>query len=409
MTQYSLGFRSAPTPSAGDAGPPEATDGATREAALSIAAVTRLAREVLEGAIPPLWAAGEVGSWRRHESGHCYFTLRDAHAQVRCVMFRADAERLPTQPENGTAVRVLGGVTLYERRGDFQLVVRRLEGVGRDGLWRLAFDRLKTRLERDGLLDPSRKRRLPRCPLAVGVVTSPVGAVFHDIVRVVERRAPWTHVVFAPARVQGDGAARELAAAIERLDRARLVDVIIVARGGGSMEDLWAFNEEPVARAIAGCVVPVVCGVGHETDVTIADLVADLRAPTPSAAAELVVLERDALAAQLATWRNALRTSLATRLNTRGRDIHRWRERLGATAAHMVRERRRRLEHCAARLDALSPLASLARGYAVPRDEAGHVLRRAADFPPARPFRLRIVDGDIPCRVEQRTGDVERT
>ncbi|MFW6078957.1 MAG: exodeoxyribonuclease VII large subunit, partial [Gemmatimonadota bacterium] len=257
----------------------EGAEPASGGADYSPSAVNALARELLESAFPPLWVRGEVTGWTRASSGHCYFALRDADAQLRCVMFRGEASRLPTDPEEGMEVRALGELTIYERRGGFQLIVRELDARGADGLWRLAFERLKRTLEAEGLLAAERKRPLPRHPASVGVVTSPVGAALQDILNVIERRAPWTRVVLSATRVQGDGAAEEIARAIHRfdgLDGRDAVDVLVVGRGGGSVEDLWAFNEEPVARAIAACPVPVVSAVGHEVDVTIADLVADV-------------------------------------------------------------------------------------------------------------------------------------
>lgn len=369
--------------------------GATHPRAYSVADVNRLARQLLEGRIAPLWVAGEVSGWKRYGSGHCYFSLRDADAQIRCVMFRSEAARLPTEPEEGMKVRAFGRVTIYEQRGTFQLIVELLEGEGGDGLWRLAFERLRKKLEAEGLLAAERKRPLPRYPGRIGVVTSPSGAALHDIVEVVERRAPWTTVVLAPARVQGETAAGEVAAALRRLGRRGHVDVVIVGRGGGSVEDLWAFNEETVARAIADCPVPVVSAVGHEVDVTIADLVSDRRAPTPSAAAELVA--PDGAAVDRATRLAGTRMAAALR----GALVERVREvaalagglQYGMEAA--IRTRQERLARVAGRLEALSPLAALRRGYSVAQDEDGRLLRRVADFAPGSRFRLRVQDGRV--------------
>jgi exodeoxyribonuclease VII large subunit len=255
-----------------------------RPAEWPVSQVNAVARELIEGALPPLWVVGEVANFTRARSGHCYFSLRDEYAQLRCVMWRDEARRLPTAPEEGMQVRALGRLSLYEARGEFQLVVSVLEGRG-DGLWKLAFERLRAKLDAEGLTSPLRKRPLPRVPAVVGVVTSPDGAALRDVISVIRRRAPWTRLVVAGCRVQGDGAAAEIVAALERCGRFSGADVLIVGRGGGSVEDLWAFNDEAVARAIAACPVPVISAVGHETDFTIADLVADLRAPTPSAAA----------------------------------------------------------------------------------------------------------------------------
>ncbi|NNL30891.1 MAG: exodeoxyribonuclease VII large subunit, partial [Gemmatimonadetes bacterium] len=265
----------------------------------SVSQVNRAVRGLLESSVEPLWVGGEVANWTRSRAGHCYFTLKDDRAQLKSVMFAREAERLPTDPDEGNQVRVFGDLTLYEARGDYQMVVRRLEADGADGLWRKAFEELRARLKAEGLLEPELKRPLPRYPRTVGVVTSPTGAAFRDVLSVLTRRAPWVRVVLRGSRVQGEGAANEIADAVRRLDESGLADVLIVGRGGGSLEDLWAFNEEPVARAIAGCTTPVVSAVGHEVDVTISDLVADLRAPTPSAAAESVVPDRVALLAQL--------------------------------------------------------------------------------------------------------------
>ena len=248
----------------------------------SVAELNRAVRGLLEFEFPPLYVAGEVANWKRASSGHCYFTLKDEAAQLRCVMWRSDATRLPIDPEEGMRVRAFGSATLYEARGDFQLNVRSLEGEGEAGLWKLAFEKLRARLEAEGLLDPARRRPIPAFPRSVGVVTSLSGAALRDILTVIGRRAPWTRVVLYGTRVQGEGASLEIAAAIGKLGGSGEVDLLIVGRGGGSIEDLWAFNEEPVARAIAECPVPVISAVGHETDVTIADLVADLRAPTPT-------------------------------------------------------------------------------------------------------------------------------
>lgn len=375
----------------------------------SVALLNSVVRELLESACPPVWVAGEVTGWKRYGSGHCYFTLRDAEAQVRCVMFRADAQRLPTDPAEGMQVRALGTVTLYEKRGDFQLVVRELEGQGEGGLFRLALERLRARLDAEGLLAPERKRPLPACPGTVGVVTSPVGAVIHDILHVIGRRAPWTRVVLSPARVQGDGAAEDLARAIRLFSRGGGADVLIVGRGGGSAEDLWAFNQEVVARAIAECPIPVISAVGHETDVTIADLVADLRAPTPSAAAEAAVPDARVLARQLAEGGARLEAALRRKLQGARQDVARLRDDLVAAVRAVVDARRMRMALVAGRLEALSPLAVLRRGYAVPLSEAGRVLRRAADFLPGEAVLLRIVDATVGCRIEDVRRDAALT
>ena len=255
----------------------------------SVSQVNSAIRKLIEDSVDALWVRGEVGNWRRYPSGHCYFSVKDDRSELRCVMFARDASALPTDPDDGMEVRLFGNLTLYEKRGAYQMSVRRLESEGAEGLWRIAFEKLRSQLEAEGLLDPSRKRPLPDYPAVVGVVTSTSGAALRDIISVLGRRAPWVRVLVRGTRVQGEGAAKEIAEAIEDLVATGEAEVIIVGRGGGSIEDLWAFNEEPVARAIAKSPVPVVSAVGHEVDVTISDLVADLRSPTPSAAAEAVV------------------------------------------------------------------------------------------------------------------------
>lgn len=367
----------------------------------TVSQVNDAARELIEGVFPPLWISGEVANFTRARSGHCYFTLRDEGAQLRCVMWRDEARRLPTTPEEGMAVRVLGRLTIYPARGDFQLVVTEVEGRG-EGLWKLALERLRVKLEAEGLTSPQRKRALPRFPAAIGVVTSASGAVFHDIVNVVRRRAPWTRVVLAGCRVQGEGAAAEIAKALRLMVARGEVDVIIVGRGGGSVEDLWAFNEEELARAIAACPIPVISAVGHETDVTIADLVADLRAPTPSAAAEAAVPDRIEIARNLQRdgWR--LSRAIATRLGRAHENVQLAKVNLRVCGERLIEGRRDRLRIAARQLEALSPLASFARGYAIPLSRRGRILRRVEDFAAEQEFDLRVRDGLVPCRVDDR-------
>lgn len=383
----------------------------------SVSQVNRAVRSLLESSVDALWVRGEVANWTRARSGHCYFTLKDERAQLRCVMWRADADQLPTDPDEGTEVRGFGNLTLYEARGDYQMSVRQLEAEGAEGLWRLAFEKLRRKLEEEGLLDPARKRSVPRFPSKVGVVTSLSGAALHDILTVLRRRAPWIRVLVRGARVQGDGAADEIAQALGILGAEGGCDVIIVGRGGGSLEDLWAFNLEPVARAIGACPVPVVSAVGHEVDVTISDLVADLRVPTPSAAAEAVAPDGAVLRAQLQDLPKRLaqglrgtverrRRALAERLEYLGVGMERrlapprqavdvGEERLERAVGRAVERRRERLSAFAGRLEALSPLGILRRGYAVATTSEGRVLRRVKDFPTGRTFMLRVADGHL--------------
>jgi exodeoxyribonuclease VII large subunit len=281
------------------------------------------------------------------------------------------------------------------RRADSQ----KLEAKG-EGLWRLAFERTRRRLEAEGLTDPARRRELPTLPRCVGVVTSRRGAAFHDVVSVIRRRAPWTNILLSACRVQGEGAADEICAALEAICEYPDVDVVVLTRGGGSVEDLWCFNEEAVARAVALCRVPVVTAIGHEVDVTIVDLVADLRAPTPSVAGELVVPDAADLGAAVRRGSTALAAALRSRARRAEERASRVSERLSDRVARLVERCDGRLERLRGRLDTLSPLSTLERGYAVPLDARGSVLRRVEFFEPGAPFRLRVVDGEVAARVE---------
>jgi exodeoxyribonuclease VII large subunit len=256
-----------------------------------VSELTERIRDLLETAFPDVWVEGEVSNCHAAQSGHLYFTLKDARASIRCVCFRDQVRGLKFRPEDGLHVTVRGGLSVYDVRGEYQIYVTNIEPVGLGAL-QLAFEQLKKRLQDEGLFDQGRKKPLPVLPLCIGVVTSPTGAAIRDILRVLKRRFPNAHVRLYPVKVQGDGAAKEIAAAVNYFNRAKFADVLIVGRGGGSLEDLWAFNEEIVARAIAASEIPIITGIGHEADFTIADFVADLRAPTPSAAAELVVRSR---------------------------------------------------------------------------------------------------------------------
>jgi len=387
----------------------------------SVSQVNRAVRSLLESSVDALWVGGEVTNWKRARSGHCYFTLKDERAQLRCVMWRQDAQALPTDPDEGMRARAFGALTLYEARGDYQLSVRKLEAEGAEGLWRLAFEKLRRKLDEEGLLAPERKRALPAYPSCVGVVTSPTGAAIRDILTVLRRRAPWMRVILRGVRVQGEGAAGEIARAVEALGRSGLPDAVIVGRGGGSLEDLWAFNEEPVARAVAACAVPVVSAVGHETDVTISDLVADLRAPTPSAAAEAVAPDSSVVLRQLRSLperlarglrgtverrrslvigrRGALRHVMERRVVPLRQSVDLDAARLERAMKQRLERRRQRLAAFGGRLEALSPLATLERGYAVARGEDGRLLRRIADFPPGSTFVLRVADGSVSCEA----------
>jgi exodeoxyribonuclease VII large subunit len=371
-------------------GPP----GLSPESPLPISVLTEAAREIVEGAVPTVWVRGEVSDFKQHKNGHWYFCLRDRRASVRCVIWSKDAQRIPAAPDEGMMVVALGGLTVYPARGELQLVIRRLEAEG-EGLWRKAFDRTRARLTADGLLDPARKRRIPRYPKRIAVITSAEGAALHDIVAVIRRRAPAVEIVLIKTAVQGVGAPEAICFALSRLARWNGADTCIIGRGGGSREDLWAFNDERVARAVAACPMPVISAVGHEVDITICDLVADLRAPTPSAAAEAAV--------PLATDMRATVTNLASALSSAMKQhIARRRERLmwihrhtSSAAARIVESRRSALGRAAASLEALSPLATLSRGYAIARGKDGEALPDAARFEPGTDFDLMLRDGVV--------------
>jgi exodeoxyribonuclease VII large subunit len=257
--------------------------------------VSELTREIcdlLEGHFPEVWIEGEVSNYRAAQSGHLYFTLKDARAQIRCVCFRDQLRGLKFRPDDGLHVTIRGSLSVYEARGEYQVYVSYMEPVGA-GARQLAFEQLKKKLAQEGLFDEERKKPLPVLPRCIGVVTSPAGAAIRDILRILKRRFSNVRVQIYPVKVQGDGAASEIVQGLRYFDRVKFAEVLILARGGGSLEDLWAFNEESVARAIASSAIPVITGIGHETDFTIADFVADLRAPTPSAAAEIVVRSRE--------------------------------------------------------------------------------------------------------------------
>ncbi len=438
---------------------------------LSVSALNRMAREALEAALPLLWVGGEISNLSRAASGHLYFTLKDANAQVRCAMWRNRAQLLAFRPENGMRVEARALVTLYEARGDYQLNVEALRPAGIGNLFE-AFNRLKAKLAAEGLFDPARRRPLPRFPRAVGVITSPQAAALHDVLVTLQRRAPHLPVVLYPAPVQGGDAAARLVGAVQAAGQRATqdgVDLLLLVRGGGSLEDLWSFNDEGLARALRACPLPVVCGVGHETDFTIADFAADLRAATPTGAAELAsagwlaarseltvlqprlqrALERrleglaqrvDRAGLRLLHPRERLRREQSTleRLGERlasamGRRIEhgtqrllRARLRLAARAPQpaatrnsvdvlghrlqlattsVLARQQARLSALGAHLEHLAPQAVLARGYAIARDEHGRVLRSAAGVVEGSAISVELSDGRLETRVVGHLGD----
>ncbi|HET9387698.1 MAG TPA: exodeoxyribonuclease VII large subunit [Gemmatimonadales bacterium] len=371
---------------------------ASAEGAWTVGEVTRRARTVIEAGLPPLWVRGEITGFKAWRSGHWYFSLRDKAAQLRCVMFAKQNYLLPA-PADGMQVFVFARPSLYEEKGEFQLTVMELLSTAEGGLWKLAFEKAKASLAKDGLLDPGRKRRLPSFPSRIAVVTSPDGAVLRDIQSVLGRRWPVVELIVVPAQVQGAKAEASVCSALNRIRRLP-VDVLIVARGGGSVEDLWAFNTERVARAVAAMPMPVISAIGHETDVTLCDLVADLRAPTPSAAAEAATPDRAEVLAQCGVLGQRLARALRIASRHVVERLDRSADRLSRAIDHRVSASDVRLTSYAARLDALSPLKVLGRGYAVARDENGTILKQVAQLPPGKQFRLRVSDGEVDGRVQ---------
>ncbi len=393
---------------------------------LEVWSVSRLAQAVQElirsqPHLGDLWLEGEVSNIRPGHGGHLYFTLKDEQAQVRCVMFGGRWRAGPL--ENGHQVLAHGRVDYFAPRGDLQFYVDFIEAAG-VGLFWAEFARVREKLAQEGLFDEARKRPLPPFPRRIGVATSPVGAVFHDICHVIGRRWPLAEVVLAPTPVQGPEAVEGVVRAIHRLNEEG-VDVIIVARGGGSLEELWAFNQEAVARAIFASRAPVISGVGHEPDVTIADLVADRRAPTPSAAAEMAVPDALQVAQALRTHARALEGALArllqggrqglryalARLQAQVPPLAPWRQRLRLLCRHMslvsnagLQGRRQGVASLQARLLALDPRAVLARGYALVQARGGPVVSSVAQVTPGQPLDVFVADGHFPVEVSRQYG-----
>ncbi|HEX7113126.1 MAG TPA: exodeoxyribonuclease VII large subunit [Mizugakiibacter sp.] len=444
---------------------------ATRRAreVLTPSALNARARDLLEGAFPLVWVEGELSNVSRPASGHLYFTLKDAAAQVRAAMFKPRSTYLRFRPAEGMHVLVRARVSLYEPRGDYQLIVEHMEEAG-EGALRRAFEALKAQLAAEGLFDAARKRALPRFARRIGVITSPSGAAVRDVLSVIRRRFPLVEVDVLPVPVQGKEAPPAIAAMLRRAGACGRYDVLLLTRGGGSLEDLWAFNDEGVVRAIHACPVPVVSAVGHEIDYTIADFVADLRAPTPSAAAELLVPDRSALAHQLAQRRDRLAllmrrrlealaqgldqrlarlgaqrpqarlalgrerlTALLARLRHARRNaldaraaalarlharlglqhpqarlrayaaqLQALRQRLQAATARGLERRARYLAELARTLHAISPLATLDRGYAILFDAQGRVLRSVAAADAGDALRARLADGELHLPVRSK-------
>ena len=376
-----------------------------------VGAVVAGVRRLLEERIGSLWVVGEVSNLRRPASGHVYFTLKDADGQLRAALFRGSARRLAFEPEDGLEVLVYGELTVYGERGELQIIVRELEPRGAGAL-QVAFEQLRRRLDAEGLFDAARKRALPRVPRRIGIATSASGAALRDVLEVARRRLPGLPLRLAACRVQGLGAEYSVVEAVTALARHGDVDVILLVRGGGSLEDLQPFNSEVLARAIAQCPIPIVAGIGHEIDVTIADLVADARALAGLLARQrerLARAARIALERRRAAW---LAGEAALRAHAPAQRVAVGRERLLAARRGLARaigsalERRRaRLARRAAALDSLSPLAVLARGYGlVRRARDGAIVREAGDAPPGEALDVRVAQAELAVRVEKSRG-----
>lgn len=375
-----------------DAG--EIFPGASPRSAIAVSTLTQTAKDVVEGAFIPLWVRGEITDFKSHRNGHWYFGLRDLTSQLRCVVWSRDQSGIPAPPDDGMQVTALGQLGVYAARGEMQFTIKRMEAEG-DGLWRKALEATRATLEADGLLAPGRKRALPRHPRRIAIVTSGSGAALRDVIAVLRRRAPGVELIVAHAAVQGESAPRELCAALDRIARWGGAELVIIARGGGSREDLWAFNNEGVARAVAGCPVPTISAVGHEVDISLCDLVADLRAATPSAAAEAAVTSREEIRLAIQSFRRRLIQAVDDRLyEPKARAASAAHSLAAATTDHL-RSRGERLGALSGRLHALSPLATLERGYAVARDTEGRTLASASDFAPNMAFTLRLRDGEV--------------
>ncbi len=398
---------------------------AAQEGSLTVSQLTAHIKELLETAFPMVWVRGEVSGLARPRSGHVYLTLKDDRAQIRAVLWRNVAERLRFDLADGQEVLCRGNVGVYAPRGEYQLVVQKIEPAGLGAL-ELAFRQLREKLGREGLFEPARKRPLPRFARRIAVVTSPSGAAVRDFLQVLNRRWRGADVLILPTRVQGQGASAEIAAAVRAASKLNPPpDCVVVTRGGGSLEDLWAFNEEPVVRAVAASAVPVVSAVGHEIDVTLCDLAADVRALTPSQAAELLAPDAGELIAALAQMRRRLAGALRSRvadgrarlraieassvfrrprrlIEDRARTLDELEQRAARAARQRLDRARQRAEKLAARLDALSPLAVLARGYTVTQRAAdGRVVRAAEDLAPGDVLTTRFAHGRAVSRVEE--------
>jgi exodeoxyribonuclease VII large subunit len=390
---------------------------------ITVTQLTAQIKNLLEGSFPDIWVEGEISNLSIPQSGHAYFTLKDQQSQIRAVLFRSSQRFLKFTLQHGTQVVCRGRVGVYEPRGEYQLILEYIEPKG-IGALQLAFEQLKTKLEKEGLFDLEHKRELPLLPQRIGIITSPTGAAIRDMLRVIKRRHPRMHIIIYPVPVQGAEAAPSIVEAVQYFNRERSVDVVITGRGGGSLEDLWAFNEESVARAIHASTIPVISAVGHETDYTISDFVADLRAPTPSAAAEMVVesehrfrehigsLETGLLRSmrqQIEQGRSSLREYLRVLRDPRRmleqytQRVDELTNRLAPGLNHHLRKDRARLQSLTSALGHLNPLGILARGYSITKElPSGNILKDASAVAPGDLLSTRLHQGEVLSRVEKK-------
>lgn len=366
----------------------------------SVSQITTAVKKLIERGAVPVWVRGEVLQCKAWSSGHWYFTLRDDRSQFRCCMWKQNAMRAGKPPADGTEVYAFGTPGLWEEKGEFRFTVTSLIPTALIGQQQQELERVKALLQKEGLFDAARKRRIPALASCIAIVTSSDGAALRDIVTVTRRRWPAARLIVVSARVQGDGSAAEIARALQVVNRLPDVEICIVGRGGGAREDLAAFNDERVCRALAAVRVPTISAVGHETDISLTDLVADLRAPTPSAAAEAAVADRRDVLRLVDDLATRLGTGLSLRTSLAGERLERTADRLSCAVRDLIAARRNRSERLAAELNALSPLRVLQRGYAVPTTLDGLILKRTGDFVPDLSFKLRVADGEVRARVE---------
>jgi exodeoxyribonuclease VII large subunit len=400
-------------------------DSANTPHIISVSELNRLAKEVLEQSFPLFWVSGEISNFTRAASGHWYFSLKDQSAQVSCVMFRGRNSYLDWSPKEGDKVEARALVTLYEARGSFQLTIEFLQRAGAGALFE-AFEKLKTKLQQEGLFDAAFKQAIPAHPKQIGIVTSSDAAALHDVLTTLRRRMPNIPVVIYPTPVQGKGAATQIANAINLANQRKECDVLIICRGGGSMEDLWQFNEEAVARAIANCKIPTISGVGHETDFTICDFVADVRAPTPTAAAELASPSREALVTKLKQLGEQLKrnglylvqqreqlldyfsrrlVSPTQQLGLQTAQLEQLRYRLSLNIQQQLQHQRRNLTQLAQNLHHLNPQAVLSRGYAFAQNKQGEIISNSQQIKAGDDISLTFDVGSAEATITQTRDD----